>query len=603
MTNILVILISAVLAWPRTRLDHTRLRFPCSRNLLVWRRQLFHCQIKVVGNDMIANFSLLRGLRTRCQRRNRIKGLRSDVTGFVLPTVCIVILFLTFQAYVFTELMLVENIASVAAGKSRVAMSLSDSGIEYVASKITADQKGPAYAFNLDEWHGSMLSKRGRNYGEFEIFCRRGFGSQWASGVSDEARKLNLNELPRDMEHALEARRMLLCFPLVTPRLADAILDWIDEDEEPRPFGAESSYYSSLSGNGGARNQPLNHLDDLLGVRGMTRKILYGADERSGWTGKPMSVGTENELAGRITQPSSNRKDLCLEDFWTVYGGESFFTPKGERKILVNNPDLALLFDNLARKYGEEVATYVVAYRLYGPLDKSSLPADNFLVDEAEETRRRGERQSGSQENGLSVLTPDSDVTRGVLKIGSEGDFQIRSVYDLIGVPVLLPKENNFQKLSSPWKSTADAYREVVPDLQAGFSFYNATPINVKVNVNLAPVEVLNAIPGMEDGLAARVVKMRSRLGQGSTDARSPRNARVSFSIDWLRSEGVMTMEQLRTYAPYLTVRGNAFRFISRGRSLPSGQVFSQQIVLDAREFPAQVAFSLPESRRIFGAE
>ena len=124
MTNILVILISAVLAWPRTRLDHTRLRFPCSRNLLVWRRQLFHCQIKVVGNDMIANFSLLRGLRTRCQRRNRIKGLRSDVTGFVLPTVCIVILFLTFQAYVFTELMLVENrIATVLGDLSTLPMN------------------------------------------------------------------------------------------------------------------------------------------------------------------------------------------------------------------------------------------------------------------------------------------------------------------------------------------------------------------------------------------------------------------------------------------------------------------------------------------------
>ena len=33
----------------------------------------------------------------------------------------------------------------------------------------------------------------------------------------------------------------------MTEEIADAILDWLDEDEEPREYGAESDYYSSLS--------------------------------------------------------------------------------------------------------------------------------------------------------------------------------------------------------------------------------------------------------------------------------------------------------------------------------------------------------------------
>lgn len=508
--------------------------------------------------------------------------------GFVLPIVCIVILFLTFQAYTFTELMLVENIASVANEKSRLASSLSDSGIAYASSRITKPGGDAAGLTATEEWSGRLSLSKRTGDGEFDILSFNAVTQRWRLGVVDETSKLNLNELPLGSEHALEARRMLLCMPRVTPRLADAILDWLDADDEPRPLGAEAAYYSSLQRDAKARNRPLDHLTDLLGVRGMSEEILFGADRESVWGKMPPEVVGGSQIQRQRAGVNISFDEIGLEHFLTVYGGASFVTDQGDERIVINNPDLVALFDTVDAKFGEEVATYVVAYRLYGPQDKSDLPADNFLIDEVESARRRGEQQAGLGQNNEAIQEETQmETTRGILKIKSSGNFTVRSIYDLIGVPVKLPKEYNFEELNSPWKSSGSNYPRLVPMLQSVFSFYDATPINVKVNVNLSPVDVLNAIPGIEDGLADHIVKMRSKLGGGN-------GLQGSSSIDWLRSQGVLTMDQLRTYAPYMTVRGNAFRFLSRGRLVSTGESFCQEVVIDRRQFPPRVSYCMP---------
>ena len=541
--------------------------------------------------------SLLQRLRLpwRRARNETVSDGGTGSLGFVLPVVCIVILFLTFQAYTFTELMLVENIASVASEKSRIAVSLSDSGISYATSRITSQESGLAGSGEPNEWRVRLASERGSEYGVVDVLSFNAAKGRWSFGLVDEACKLNLNELPLDIEYALEARRMLLCLPMVTPRLADAILDWIDEDEEPRPLGAESAYYSSLQRDAKARNRPLDQLSDLLGVRGMTAEILFGRSKKSVWTDVPPTLSDSSESRQESMLGTSEAYEICLEHFATVYGGASFVTAGGEEKIIINNPDLVTLFDTVEAKFGEQVATYVVAYRLYGPQDKSSLPADEFLIDEVEAARRRGQQQAGLNKENEGFDDEQSEATRGLLKIKSSGDYKIRSIYELIGVPVQLPKEYNFAELSSPWKSGSGNYQRLVPLLQAAFSFYGATPINVQVNVNHAPVDVLNAIPGIEDGLADHIVKMRIKSGITSNRVGSDIGAAKS-SIDWLRAEGVLTMEQLRTYAPYLTTRGNAFRFLSRGKLVRSSESFCQQVVIDTRQFPPQVCCCMPIS-------
>ena len=87
-------------------------------------------------------------------------------------------------------------------------------------------------------------------------------------------------------------------------------------------FGAESSYQSKEA-NRVARNQRLDHLDDLLGVRGITPEILYGATGRSG---RKTRRGLMNSYSGAISGSSLKISQPHLSMFFSVYGGPSLLT-------------------------------------------------------------------------------------------------------------------------------------------------------------------------------------------------------------------------------------------------------------------------------------
>jgi general secretion pathway protein K len=64
--------------------------------------------------------------------------------------------------------------------------------------------------------------------------------------------------------------------------LVDALKDWMDRDEEVTKFGAESAYYQTLEKPYLCRNAPLESLEELLLVRGMSRELFYGRGENPG---------------------------------------------------------------------------------------------------------------------------------------------------------------------------------------------------------------------------------------------------------------------------------------------------------------------------------
>ncbi len=64
--------------------------------------------------------------------------------------------------------------------------------------------------------------------------------------------------------------------------IVDAVVDWLDSNDDDSPYGAESSYYESLEKPYQARNGMLEFVEELALVRGMTPELLYGNDEKSG---------------------------------------------------------------------------------------------------------------------------------------------------------------------------------------------------------------------------------------------------------------------------------------------------------------------------------
>ena len=64
--------------------------------------------------------------------------------------------------------------------------------------------------------------------------------------------------------------------------IVDAIKDWIDTDNETTRFGAEDAYYQALEKPYPCKNAPIEFLEELLFVRGITKELFYGFDEKPG---------------------------------------------------------------------------------------------------------------------------------------------------------------------------------------------------------------------------------------------------------------------------------------------------------------------------------
>ena len=102
--------------------------------------------------------------------------------------------------------------------------------------------------------------------------------------MTDEASKLNVNT-------ATESNLMRL--PKMTAPLAQALLDFLDTDDTPRPDGAEQEAYDSLPNPYAVRNGPLATLDELLLVRGFTPALLDGEDANRNFILAPNVTGDE----------------------------------------------------------------------------------------------------------------------------------------------------------------------------------------------------------------------------------------------------------------------------------------------------------------------
>ncbi len=89
--------------------------------------------------------------------------------------------------------------------------------------------------------------------------------------IADEDGKVDLNAAPPELLAGLLGQLGL--DPKDADAMADRIVDFRDEDDEPRPQGAESSAYLAAGRPLGAQNRPFAAESELLGVLGMTPEL------------------------------------------------------------------------------------------------------------------------------------------------------------------------------------------------------------------------------------------------------------------------------------------------------------------------------------------
>jgi DNA uptake protein ComE-like DNA-binding protein len=97
------------------------------------------------------------------------------------------------------------------------------------------------------------------------------------------------------------------------------------------------------------------------------------------------------------------------------------------------------------------------------------------------------------------------------------------------------------------------------------------------ININTAGTKVLQTIPGVSEAKAESITQARENL---ATELRD--------SPAWLYSEGVLTADEFKTAAPFLTARSGQFHFNVLGYAVPSGRYRVYEVVIDTAPAPNQ---------------
>ena len=215
----------------------------------------------------IRSFYFLRSFRLR--RLGDERGVALVLTLLILTL--LVVTGLEMNRAVRVEATLAENFRDLTQ-----ASCIAQSGVEIARALIQDDD--PSYDGPDERW------------AQFEILAvhsARFFPEGYFSGrILDENSKFNPNgmvdangNLNLKKKEQMERLLLLLAHPA---DWTDALLDWLDADDQPRPRGAEKEFYLSKKNPHLPKNGPLDSLDELLLIKGVTPSMLYGEEGKEG---------------------------------------------------------------------------------------------------------------------------------------------------------------------------------------------------------------------------------------------------------------------------------------------------------------------------------
>lgn len=146
-------------------------------------------------------------------------------------------------------------------------------------------EQARAYHRGAEDWAGAMLQREGRDDAGDDLtepWNQQGLvlpidGGRLVGSLRDLQGRFNLNDLLADDGRLDEAafarfRRLLLTLEIEEPeRVAGAVVDWLDADQEPRfPYGAEDQTYLRLAPAYRSADRTMLWVGELRTVDGVT---------------------------------------------------------------------------------------------------------------------------------------------------------------------------------------------------------------------------------------------------------------------------------------------------------------------------------------------
>ena len=396
----------------------------------------------------------------------------------------------------------------------------------------------------------------------------------------------------------------------MTQEISEAMFDWIDSDDTARDYGVESEYYQSQVPPYQAKNAPLETIDELLLVRGVTPALLFGEDaNRNG-------ILDPNENDGPLSAPPDNQ-DGMLDRGWsaylTVFSREHNVQADHTPKLNVNTNTLSELYDKLEEMYGEKQAQYVIAYRVYGPMQQVTQGAGGGATSQISQriassglsnagvtnVGGSGSGRTGGATTSTQVMTglarnigsaaaTGGQVTRGGINVTNGGSTVIKSLYELVGTQVQGEVHGMRTILESPWSDNPGDIQQYMPDLLEKMSISGETYLDGRITVNQAHLEVIRGLPNMTEEIASAIVSAQLRGPNGEPLSEAD-NSRATTA--WLVADQILDLETMVQLDQYITARGDVFRMQVVGDFESGGPGVRVEAVIDATQNPPQIKF------------
>lgn len=513
-------------------------------------------------------------------------------SGYVLIAVLIVIVVLSLAAYQFTDLMTSEYRAASRSADSAQAKLAAASGIHYAAAMLADPNSfygqlgGNPYAqgaFADQAVHPGDNPRQTSYFGLVAVAptSQGGFEPRYGA-VVDEMGKLNINTLIQLDSTGEQLFSALMMLPNMTEDVADAIVDWVDTDDTARPSGAESSYYLSLPQGYQAKNGPLNSIDELLLIKGVTPQMLFGTDR--------------NRNGAADDDPNGGAFNHGLAAYLTVYGRELNVDSTGVLRENINeSEDLVGLHERLTARVGAELADFILAAKMFSASRLQTTAT--YLVD--------GTDLSGSGNSGtvkLTITTTATPLPNNAV-LGGPGDLsaavaaalqdgsgknrrRIKSLVDLSTYRVTLPRPQNASSsdptivVDSPL--AGNRFTELFGPLMDKTTTTTNVELTPRINVNTAPREVLLTIPNLTEADADAILAQRDSLNPSDP---------ATVSGAWLLTTAGLSPDTFKKIEKYVTGRTMVYRVQSLGYLGQTGPVARVEAVIDTNQGAPRILY------------
>jgi len=439
-----------------------------------------------------------------------------------------------------------EHNAVMRSGHTAQLTQIVQSGID-AAAKAIDDPTHPDLIDNPGRFSSievvpATLSPPDFGAGRFTVFSPRLEQDQVRGvrfGLTRESAKLSLEAvLAWEEESPGQGARALEQLPGITPVMVDSILDWIDADDNPRPHGAEATFYQEQRKTYRPRNAVPIALEELLLIRDVERSLIFGDDHQLTFGARQATLrhrpaGTPFSMADSMADPFAPLPMLDAGMMEQGIGNASawqfLLTPYSAEK-LVNSQNIARLFLN------EGNLEFLESQLRLHQLDEVSI---QFVM-----TWRR---ENGNIGDPLDLL--DAEIT-----VGEE-------------------------TVQSPFSHSDPAgYERFLRLLDEATTEY-AVVLRGRINVNEAPRPVLVAVPELTPELVTTILERR-RPG-----------AETQRHVVWLLAEGIVDLELMRTLSRRLTTGGDVYRIQVAGFFEGKPMFHRAEVVLDATVKPPRLVF------------